>query len=853
MVLVESFSTPSVVDNTKLRMESYLERGGIRNFELAVKTLDLSVLDAQKKRLEILDTFNAHFTLYEELFKTINDRGHFVPADPLRHPLIFYLGHTAAFYINKLVLAKLLTFNERVDPTIESLVAIGVDEMSWDDLLSEDYPWPSVAVMKEFRCKVRHVVSELILKRLPLDNNTVINWEHPFWPIIMGIEHERIHLETSSVLIRQLPMEYILPQPTDSIWSNVCMIWRERIGDVPLNSWINVSGGEVRLGRPIHNKFHDELKSNISTVYGWDNEYGLHVGTVSPFRASKQLVSNAEFLEFMEAGGYKQKKYWSEEGWSWVQFKQPNHPLFWVATDSGYVLRNMISVTCSMPWDWPVELNCLESAAYCRWYSEKTGIFTRLPTEDEYNMLLCSRSPFCDSNDDSGDKDQYLPTNCNIGLLKYSSSTPVDMYSTDGVNDVMGNIWQWTKTPTYPFNGFVVHPLYDDFTSPTFDDKHNMIKGGSWITTGNEATRFSRYAFRRHFFQYAGLRMIQPLNEAQPVFEPDFEPKNVPDFSGIEISEDVSYGNGNPYDTDVAVQQVCEFQYGPKIPFVPIDNFSVVVARVTEAVIKQSKFWGVESNLRVLDLGCGVGRTSFELARTFSEVVGMDMTARVVQVGYEMAQRHRIRYRIPIEGEIPLYREAVLGSPEIPLDGSDGNSLVRSIFGVVPDSRKLELGEIVSRTWFVQGDVCNLPEKPRLYNFHCIVANNILDRAYNPKAFLKEIKARIMDGGFLILLSSNSWNKELTQFENWIGGKKVDGENVFTLDALQEILADSFDLIRVKPVDAAYSDCLPSLNMGVFDDVSKGMKSFHIPSIIRENYRKYSYIFSECSIWQKRA
>ena len=53
--------------------------------------------------------------------------------------------------------------------------------------------------------------------------------------------------------------------------------------------------------------------------------------------------------------------------------------------------------------------------------------------------------------------------------------------------DVIGNVWQWTETPITGFKGFEVHPYYDDFSTPTFDAKHNLIKGGSWISTGNEA------------------------------------------------------------------------------------------------------------------------------------------------------------------------------------------------------------------------------------------------------------------------------------------------------------------------------------------------------------------------------
>jgi formylglycine-generating enzyme required for sulfatase activity len=100
----------------------------------------------------------------------------------------------------------------------------------------------------------------------------------------------------------------------------------------------------------------------------------------------------------------------------------------------------------------------------------------------------------------------------NIGIV-HASPTPVDKYQTKSIFDPMGNVWQWTRTPMYPFTGFEVHPIYDDFTLPTFDDKHNMIKGGSWISTGNLALPHSRYAFRRHFFQHAGFRLVEPTNQ----------------------------------------------------------------------------------------------------------------------------------------------------------------------------------------------------------------------------------------------------------------------------------------------------------------------------------------------------
>ena len=94
-------------------------------------TIDLIVTNADEKRKEIRKAFEESYDLYEHLFSLVDNDGHYMRADPLRHPLIFYLGHTASFYINKLVSSRVLKNSERINADFESLTAIGVDEMSW--------------------------------------------------------------------------------------------------------------------------------------------------------------------------------------------------------------------------------------------------------------------------------------------------------------------------------------------------------------------------------------------------------------------------------------------------------------------------------------------------------------------------------------------------------------------------------------------------------------------------------------------------------------------------------------------------------------------------------------------------
>ena len=277
---------------------------------LRTRTVLLTGCDVSAKREELRDYFHRTFSLYEALFAALADDATFYEQpDALRHPLIFYFGHTAVFFVNKLILARLLP--ARINASIEATCAIGVDEMSWDDCNAAHYDWPAVQALRDYRDDVRVAVDRVISRmelRLPIAQSD------PAWVILMGIEHERIHLETSSVLFRQLPLGRIRPSPLLSL----CPERRLLAADAPVNRLVPVPGAAVLLG-----------KADDDPTYGWDNEYGRAVVDVAPFSASSLLVSNAEFLAFVQDGGYESAQWWSEEGWKYRSFRQLRHPLFW--------------------------------------------------------------------------------------------------------------------------------------------------------------------------------------------------------------------------------------------------------------------------------------------------------------------------------------------------------------------------------------------------------------------------------------------------------------------------------------------------------------------------------------------
>ncbi|MCB1590829.1 MAG: 5-histidylcysteine sulfoxide synthase [Alphaproteobacteria bacterium] len=690
-----------MVPKTALARTRETESNPLENL-LVTKTVNLHGTDPESKRLEILEYFEKSFSLYESLFECLNgDEAFYARANTLRHPLIFYYGHTAVLFINKLNVAKLI--DQRIDPKLESMLAIGVDEMSWDDLNEAHYDWPTPAEVKAYRDKTRQIVRNFIKT---CDVSLPIGWDSPLWVIMLGIEHERIHLETSAVLIRELPLKYVKPHP---VWSRIC----EESGKAPKNELLPVKGGSLVLG-----------KSRDNPYYGWDNEYGRFETQIEGFKASKYLVSNGEYLDFVKAGGYKTREFWDEEGWNWVTYKQADMPVYWRKEGDKYRYRSMLE-EIDMPWDWPVDVNCLEARAFCKWKAKETGKPIRLPTEPEWYKLRELLKT---------DQPDWKHAPGNVNLEGDMSPCPVNRFEgPGGFFDIIGNVWQWTETPIDAYEGFEVHPVYDDFSTPTFDGKHNVFKGGCWVSTGNYAIKDSRYAFRRHFFQYSGIRYVEagPLPETQM----------------------------NIYETNEEVARSIEFHYGPDNFGVP--NFPLACAQEIFDQLKGQK------TLKAMEMGCSAGRVSFELAKVFDRVDALDFSARLIQAPTNLQQKGIQRYVLKEEGEIPLFREIRI--------------------------EDLGYQDVKDKILFAQADACNLIAKYKGYDL--VFAGNLIEHLYDPAKFLQDIKARINPGGLLILTSTYNWNEEITPRDKWLGGFKAKtGENYTTLEGIRDAIAPEFEL-----------------------------------------------------------
>lgn len=248
------------------------------------------------------------------------------------------------------------------------------------------------------------------------------------------------------------------------------------------------------------------------------------------------------------------------------------------------------------------------------------------------------------------------------------------------------------------------------------------------------------------------------------------------------------------YESERAVSEYLFFHYGDPSKLLPWDfgprnGLNYPVRCVSELIDADLLGEGA----RGLDLGCAVGRSTFELARHCEDVIGIDYSHRFVEEATAMKETGRHEYEYLIEGKL-MAREVA----------------------VVPD------GIERNRVSFEKGDAGSL--RDGLGVFDVVLMANLLCRLPDPAQCLSQMPGLIKPGGQLLITTPSTWLEEYTASEKWLGGFERDGKAVRTFDSLQSILSDDFDL-RMKT---------------------------DLPFLIREHERKFQWSVAEGSAWVRR-
>jgi putative 4-mercaptohistidine N1-methyltranferase len=317
-----------------------------------------------------------------------------------------------------------------------------------------------------------------------------------------------------------------------------------------------------------------------------------------------------------------------------------------------------------------------------------------------------------------------------------------------GFYDVFGNVWQWCEDHFHPLPGFEAHRYYADFISPCFDGEHHMILGGSFVSAGLETNTHARFHFRPHFFQHAGFRVAMSLEG-----NPTGSPKRL-----------AAHGGSGLYETDEMLNKYLMMHFGTetemhepafakdvKLPEV------VHLPKICAELLVQ--YTSKEMRSSVLDLGCAVGRSAFELARDFERVVGIDFSHEFIAAAARLTQ----------SGKLAYYRKD---------SGDSGATLVARIDPAIDRSR----------IRFEQGDACALA--PEHEGYDAVLLANTLCRLPDPLACLNRLqgpKGLVKPGGTLVMTTPLSWLPEYTSPSRWLNG----------LDAVQAQLTE-FELVHQR-------------------------------------------------------
>lgn len=242
------------------------------------------------------------------------------------------------------------------------------------------------------------------------------------------------------------------------------------------------------------------------------------------------------------------------------------------------------------------------------------------------------------------------------------------------------------------------------------------------------------------------------------------------------------------YESDAAVEQYLLFHYGTPEQICPLLPEARTACGFPARCVSESlRRIGPQERRRALDLGCAVGRSSFELGRHFDEVVGIDFSARFIAAAERMKAERAVLVRVPCEGSATDEMQL-----ELLVEGPTDHVL------------------------FERGDACNLREG--IGTFDLVLMANLIDRLPDPARCLARLPSLISPDGWLVITSPYTWLEEYTPREKWL-----DGGGRGTLSALKERLDPAFSF----------------------------QQAFDLPFLIREHRRKYQWSVAEASLWRR--
>jgi ergothioneine biosynthesis protein EgtB len=401
----------------------------------------------------------------ESLTESLETEDFVIQAMENASPAKWHLAHTTWFFevfVLKHALKEFESMHPQYDYIFNSYYVQTSDPHCRDK--RGNLSRPTVKQVFEYRKYVDEHMLSLI------DSMTDTEFDEWASVVEVGIHHEQQHQELLltdlKYMFAQNPL-YPIYQETD----------RPQLKDLPAVNWVHFDEGVYEIG-------------HLGDEFGYDNEFPNHKTYIHDFAIADRLVTNGEYLEFLEDGGYKDPKWWLDEGFAAVENNEWDRPLYWVERNGEwyhFTLSGLEKIDVNEP---VTHVSYFEADAYARWKG------CRLPTEHEWEVASKKESlkgnfveskhhhPACFSKNSRGKK----------------------------IHQMFGDVWQWTQSSYAPYPGYKPFPGALGEYNGKFMVNQYVLRGGSCATSRSHIRKTYRNFFHTGArWQFSGIRLAKTI------------------------------------------------------------------------------------------------------------------------------------------------------------------------------------------------------------------------------------------------------------------------------------------------------------------------------------------------------
>jgi ergothioneine biosynthesis protein EgtB len=394
--------------------------------------------------------------LSNELASRLSDEDQVVQAMEDASPTKWHLAHTTWFF-EAFLLKRFLLGYRLFDDSFEYCFN------SYYESVGPRHPRPKRGLLtrptaqqvRDYRTHVDEALDRLLGGNLPDDAVSLVE---------LGINHEQQHQELLLTDILSLfaagPLKPAYRQAGPGVLAKET---------VPLE-FVSFQGGVVPVG-------HD------GKSFAYDNEGPRHEVLLRPFKLAQRCVTNEEWIEFIEDGGYRTPTLWLADGWTTVQTQDWRGPLYFEKAEGGYMQMSLLGFRPVDPAAPVAHVSYYEADAFARWAGY------RLPTEFEWEVAAGS-----------------VPIQGR--MLGDDQLRPLPAKTSGGLTQMFGDVWEWTGSAYLPYPGFKAAPGAVGEYNGKFMANQFVLRGGSCATPdGHIRATYRNFFYPHQRWQFMGLRL----------------------------------------------------------------------------------------------------------------------------------------------------------------------------------------------------------------------------------------------------------------------------------------------------------------------------------------------------------